>query len=105
MNKFLKIVAILVLLILLRLLIWGVSVSCYILMAACFLPVWEKIVPEESKTIESDLIFLGVVGVFWLAACFFIKPFLEKKLITPLMTRIDRQEENDEENVIISRRS
>lgn len=105
MNKFLKIFATVVLLILLRLLNWGFSVSCYILMAACFIPVWEKIVPEESKTIESDLIFLGIVGIFWLTAYFFIKPSWEKRLIIPLMTRINRQEENDEGDVIISRRS
>lgn len=68
MDKFLKIVFTVVLSVLLRFFNWGFSVACYILMAACFIPVWEKIVPEESKTIESDLLFLGIIGVFWLAA-------------------------------------
>lgn len=91
MDKFLKIVFTVVLSVLLRFLNWGFSAACYILMAACFIPVWEKIVPEESKMIESDLLFLGIVGVFWLAVSFVIKPFLEKTLIIPLMRRANGQ--------------
>ena len=71
-------------------------------MAACFIPVWKKIVPEESKTVESDLLFffLGIVGIFWLAASFFIKPFLEETLITSLMRRVNRKK-NDHKAVIV----
>ncbi len=101
MDKFLKIVFTVVLSVLLRFFNWGFSAACYILMAACFIPVWEKIVPEESKTIESDLLFLGIVGVFWLAASFFIKPFLKKTLIIPLMRRTNGQKKNNHEAVIV----
>lgn len=101
MDNFLKIVFTVVLSVLLRFLNWSFSAACYILMAVCFIPVWEKIVPEESKTIEFDLLFLGIVGVFWLAASFFIKPFLEKTLIIPLMRHANGQKKNDHEAVIV----
>ena len=78
MDNFLKIVFTVVLSVLLRFLNWSFSAACYILMAVCFIPVWEKIVPEESKTIEFDLLFLGIVGVFWLAASFFYKAVFRK---------------------------
>lgn len=100
MDKFLKIVFTVVLSVLLRFLNWGFSAACYILMAACFIPVWEKIVPEESKMIESDLLFLGIVGVFWLAVSFVIKPFLEKTLIIPLMRRANGQKNNHEAVIV-----
>lgn len=97
MDNFLKIVFTVVLSVLLRFFNWGFSVACYILMAACFIPVWEKIVPEESKTIESDLLFLGIIGVFWLAA----KAVLKKTLIIPLMRRTNGQKKNNHEAVIV----
>lgn len=97
MNKFLKIFFIVILSILLHFFSWGFSVACYIFMAACFIPVWEKIVPEEAETIESNLLFLGIVGIFWLAASFFIQPFFKKKLIVPLENRFFRKREKTEE--------
>lgn len=70
-------------------------------MAACFIPVWKKIVPEESKTVESDLLFFWELSVYfgW-RRLFFIKPFLEETLITSLMRRVNGQK-NDHKAVIV----